>query len=251
MVVTMALRWAIYGTWMGYLWHLELEKWWVRDFGTRGFEHEIFWTRDFLNTNRTNNTNLFGTRGFLTRVFWHTDLTDLTDFAYGTLNTRFFYTRFFWTRITRITRIFFGTRISLISRILSSWCLNTNLTNNTNFIWHTDIIFFAHGSHESHGFWAFGSLWMTTRWVIDSLWLLAYCGYWLVVVIGSLWLLTCYVLNDKSKKMSVSHAKHWQIREICEIRVLKNIRAIRSSCERTAANKDPWDSWDPCASSLK
>ena len=60
------------------------------------------------------------------------------------------------------------------------------------------------------------------------------------MVIGSLWLLTRYVLNDKSKKISVSHAKHWQIREICEIRVQnKNIRAIRSSCERTAANKDP------------
>ena len=256
MVVTMALRWAIYGTWMGYLWHLGLETWWVRDFGTRGFEHEIFFTRDFLNTNRTNNTNLFGTRGFLTWGFWHTDLTDLTDFAYGTLNTRFFYTRFFWTRITRITRIFFGTRISL-SRILCSWCLNTNLTNNTNFIWHTDIIFFAHGSH-SHGFWAFGSLWMTTccgYWlvvVIDLLWLLTRYGYWLIMIIDSLWLLACYVLNDKSKKMSVSHAKHWQIREICEIRVQnKNIRAIRSSCERTAANKDPWDSWDPCASSLK
>ena len=26
---------------------------------------------------------------------------------------------------------------------------------------------------------------------------------------------------------SVSHAKHWQIREICEIRVHKNIRVIR------------------------
>ena len=49
-------------------------------------------------------------------------------------------------------------------------------------------------------------------------------GYWLVVVIGLVWLLTCYVLNDKSKKISVSHAKHWQIREI---RVLKNIRVIR------------------------
>ena len=57
------------------------------------------------------------------------------------------------------------------------------------------------------------------------------------MVIDSLWLLACYVLNDKSKKISVSHAKHWQI---CEIRVQnKNIRAIRSSCERTAANKDP------------
>ena len=51
---------------------------------------------------------------------------------------------------------------------------------------------------------------MTTRWVIDSL-----------------WLLTRYDLNDKSKKISVSHAKHWQIREICEIRVLKIIRVIR------------------------
>ena len=48
------------------------------------------------------------------------------------------------------------------------------------------------------------------------------------MVIGLLWLLTCYVLNDKSKKISVSHAKHWQIREICEIRVRnKNIRVIR------------------------
>ena len=245
MVVTMALRWAIYGTWMGYLWHLGLETWWVRDFGTRGFEHEIFWTRDFLNTNRTNNTNLFGTRGFLTRVFWHTDLTDLTDFAYGTLNTRFFYTRFFWTRITRITRIFFGTRISL-SRILCSWCLNTNLTNNTNFIWHTDLIFLSTRI-------SLISRILSLRLVVNdsSLWLLSRCGYWLIVIIDSLWLLTRYDLNDKSKKISVSHAKHWQIREICEIRVLKNIRAIRSSCERTAANKDPWDSWDPCASSLK
>ena len=67
MVVTMALRCAIYDTWMGYLWHLELVNLMVaRDLGTRGFEHEIFFTRDFLNTNRTNNTNLFGTRGFLT-----------------------------------------------------------------------------------------------------------------------------------------------------------------------------------------
>ena len=76
--------------------------------------------------------------------------------------------------------------------------------------------------------------------VIDLLWLLTCCGYWLVVVIDLLWLLACYVLNDKSKKMSVSHVKHWQIREIREIRVQnKNICAIRSLCERTAANKDP------------
>ena len=96
--------------------------------------------------------------------------------------------------------MFFGTRISQISRILS-----LRLVVNDS-----------------------------------SLWLLACCGYWLIVVIDSLWLLACYVLNDKSKKISVSHAKHWQIREIREIRVRnKYIRAIRSSCERTAANKDP------------
>ena len=63
--------------------------------------------------------------------------------------------------------------------------------------------------------------------VIGLLWLLTCYGCWLVMVIGSLWLLACYVLNDKSKKISVSHAKHWQIREICEIRVLKIIRVIR------------------------
>ena len=33
--------------------------------------------------------------------------------------------------------------------------------------------------------------------------------------------MTRYDFNDKSKKLSVSHAKHWQIREIREIRVLK------------------------------
>ena len=98
MVVTMALRWAIYGTWMGYLWHLELVNLMVaRDLGTRNVTLYFFWTRIiritrmffgtrisqisrilcswclntrfFLNTNFTNKTN----------VFWHTDLTDLTD----------------------------------------------------------------------------------------------------------------------------------------------------------------------------
>ena len=168
---------------------------------------------------------------------------------------------FFWTRIIRITRMFFGTRISQISRILCSWCLNTrfflntNFTNKTNVFWHTDLTDLTDLEPSARCEWqlvtVIGSLWMTARcgcWlvvVIDSLWLLACCGYWLIVVIGLLWLLTCYVLNDKSKKISVSHAKHWQIREICEIRVRnKYIRAIRSSCERTAANKDLWD---PCA----
>ncbi len=112
--------------------------------------------------------------------------------------------------------IFLSTRISLISRILS-----LRLVVNDNLLWLL----------TRCGYWLVV--------VVGSLWLLTCYGYWLVVVIDSLWLLACYVLNDKSKKISVSHAKHWQIREICEIRVLKNIRAIRSSCERTAANKDP------------
>ena len=45
--------------------------------------------------------------------------------------------------------------------------------------------------------------------VVGLLWLLAYCGYWLVMVIGSLWLLTCYVLNDKSKKVKPSKPKKY------------------------------------------
>ena len=159
-----------YGTWMsylwhldGYLWHLGLETWWVRDFGTRGLEHEIFWTRDFLNTNRTNNTNLFG------------------------------------TRISRISRI-------LPTALWTQDFLNTNNTNNTNIILHTDL--------TDLGFLAFGSLWMTTRWVIDLLWLLTCCGYWLVMVIDLLWF-------------------KWQIK-----------KDIREPCEALA---DPWDLWDPCA----
>ena len=50
---------------MGYLWHLELVNLMVaRDLGTRNVTLYFF-----LNTNNSNNTN----------VFWHTDLTDLTD----------------------------------------------------------------------------------------------------------------------------------------------------------------------------
>ena len=161
--------------------------------------------------------------------------------VHGDLNTRFFSHEIFWTRIARITRMFFCT---LEHEIF----LNTNNSNNTNIFWHTDltdrILSLRLVVNDN-------SLWLLTRcgyWlvvVIGLLWLLVRCGYWLVMVIGLLWLLTCYVLNDKSKKISVSHAKHWQIREICVRN--KNIRAIRSSCERTAANKDPWDLWDPCA----
>ena len=159
---------------MSYLWHLdglsmalgigELDGC-TRSWNTKC--HSIF----FLNTNNSNNTN----------VFWHTDLT------HGFFALDVWTRDFFWTRILRITRILFGTRISRISRILS-----LRLVVNDS-----------------------------------SLWLLTRCGYWLIVVIGLLWFLTCYVLNDKSKKISVSHAKHWQIREIREIRVLKK--------------------WEPCA----
>ena len=119
----------------------------------------------------------------------------------------------------------------------SIFFLNTNNSNNTNVFWHTDLTDLTDLEPSARCEWQLVV-------VIDSLWLLTRCGYWLIVVIGLLWLLTCYVLNDKSKKISVSHAKHWQIRE-SEIRVRnKYIRAIRSSCERTAANKDLWD---PCA----
>ena len=143
----------------------------------------------------------------------------------------------------------------------SIFFLNTNNSSNTNVFWHTDLTLSlqkecdADLEPSARCEWQLvvvvDSLWLLTRcgyWlvvVIGLLWLLTHCGCWLIVVIGLLWLLTCYVLNDKSKKISVSHAKHWQIREIREIRVRnKYIRAIRSSCERTAANKDLWD---PCA----
>ena len=132
---------------------------------------------------------------------------------------------FFWTRIIRITRMFFGTWISLFA--LDVWTrdffLNTNFTNKTNVFWHTDLTDLTDLEPSARCEWQLvvvvDSLWLLTRcgyWlvvVIDSLWLLTHCGCWLIVVIGLLWLLTCYVLNDKSKKISVSHAKHWQIRE--------------------------------------
>ena len=112
---------------------------------------------------------------------------------------------FFWTRILRITRILFGTRLS--------------------FFKHTDLTDLTDLEPSARCEWQLvvvvDSLWLLTRcgyWlvvVIGLLWLLTHCGCWLIVVIGLLWLLTCYVLNDKSKKISVSHAKHWQIRDPC------------------------------------
>ena len=101
------------------------------------------------------------------------------------------------------TRIFHANLSrEFFTRIFYEIFLNTNFTNITNIFKHTDIIFLKHTDlTDLTDFWAFGSL----------------CDYWLVV-----WLLTRYDFNDKSKKLSVSHAKHRQIREICEIRVLKN-----------------------------
>ena len=162
----MALGWAIYGTWN---WKNDGYEILVHgDLNTRFFSHEIFWTRIaritrmffctleheiFLNTNNSNNTN----------NFLHMELLERGR-----------------------------TRISLISRILSSWCLNTNLTNNTN-IFCTQISFFKHTDLTD-----LTDLEPSARCerqfvvVIDSLWLLARCGYWLVVVIDLLWLLTRY-----------------------------------------------------------
>lgn len=144
--LSMALGWAIYGTW----------NWWT------------WWLHEIL----THEMSLY----------------------------IFFNTRFFWTRITRITRIFFCTRNFLRGA-------------------HTDL---------THGFWAFGSLWMTARcgcWLV--MWLLTCCGYWLIVVIDSLWLLTrygCWLVVV----IGLLYFK-WQIK-----------KDIREPCEALAE-------WDPCA----
>ena len=134
----MALGWAIYGTWNWW-------TWWLHEI----LEHEMS-LYIFLNTNNSNNTNVF--LHTWTRDFFEHEIrrrpTDRREV------------------ITRITRMFFGTRISQISRILSSWCLNTNFTL-------TD--FEPSARCE----------WQLVV-VVDSLWLLTRCGYWLVVVIDLL-----------------------------------------------------------------
>ena len=154
----MVLGWAIYGTWNWW-------TWWLHEILAHEmslyifFEHEIrrrptdrreviiritrmfFCTLEheiFLNTNNSNNTN----------IFWHTDLT------HG------FFALDVWTRILRITRILFGTRISFF--------LHTDLTNLTDF------------EPSARCEWQLVV-------VIDSLWLLTRYGYWLVVVIDLLW----------------------------------------------------------------
>ena len=63
--------------------------------------------------------------------------------------------------------------------------LNTNRTNDTNFLLHTDLT-------DHTDFLAYGLLLLWDSWIC----------------------------NITQKMTSVSHAKHRQIREICEIRVL-------------------------------
>ena len=156
---------------MSYLWHLdglsmalgigELDGC-TRSWNTKC--HSIF----FLNTNNSNNTN----------VFWHTDFT-LRILCSWCLNTRFF--------------------------------LNTNFTNNTNFIWHTALIFKHTDLTDLTDLEPSARCEWQLVVVVDSLWLLACCGYWLVVVID----LLCF---------------KWQIK-----------KDIREPCEALA------DPWDPCA----
>ncbi len=149
----MALGWAIYGTWNWW-------TWWLHEI----LEHEMS-LYIFLNTNNSNNTN----------VFWHTDLTDLTLCSWC-LNTRFFLnTNFTHEFYLAHGSHFLSTRISRISL--------TDFEPSARCEWQLVVVV--------------DSLWLLTRcgcWlivVIDSLWLLTRCGYWLIVVIDSLWLLAC------------------------------------------------------------
>ena len=137
--------------------------------------------------------------------------------VHGDLNTRFFSHEIFWTRIARITRMFFCT---LEHEIF----LNTNNSNNTNIFWHTDLT-------DLTDFEPSARCERQLVVVIDSLWLLTCCGYWLVMVIDSLWLLTCcgYWLVVVIGLLCFK----WQIK-----------KDVREPCEALA---DPWDLWDPCA----
>ena len=72
----------------------------------------------------------------ITRIYFSTRISRISRILPSALRTRDF-----WTRITRITRIFFSTRISRISRILPS-------ALRTRDFWTRD--FFEHESHESH-----------------------------------------------------------------------------------------------------
>ena len=99
---------------MSYLWHLdglsmalgigELDGC-TRSWNTKC--HSIF----FLNTNNSNNTN----------VFWHTDLTDLTDSLLLMFEHEIFFEHEFYESEFYLAHgsHFLSTRISQISRILS------------------------------------------------------------------------------------------------------------------------------------
>ena len=156
----MALGWAIYGTWNWW-------TWWLHEI----LEHEMS-LYIFLNTNNSNNTNVFlhtWTRDFFEHEIRRrptdrreviTRITRIFFFAHGT--------HFFCTRISRISRIFVrGGALTLEHEIF----LNTNFTR---ILFGTRLSFFKH-TDLTHGFRAFGSLWMTARY-----------GYWLVVVIDLL-----------------------------------------------------------------
>ena len=189
---------------MSYLWHLdglsmalgigELDGC-TRSWNTKC--HSIF----FLNTNNSNNTN----------VFLHTDLT------HGFFALDVWTRDFFWTRIIR-KRIIFGTRLSFFKHTaltdlthgfwaLDVWTrdffLNTNFTNKTNVFWHTDLTL-TDLEPSARCEWQLVT-------VIGSLWLLTHCGYWLVVVID----LLCF---------------KWQIK-----------KDIREPCEALADPWDLWD----------
>ena len=123
-----------------------------------------------------------------------------------------FYTRFFWTRITRIKRIFYFAHGSRI--------LPTALWTRDFF---EHLILFEHESHEirrrptdqreviTRIYLARGSFFFYTHTDLTDLTdLFAY---------GSSWLWDSWTSNEAQKMISVSHAKHWQIRETCEIRV--------------------------------
>ena len=185
---------------------------------------------------------------------------------------------FFLNTNKRITRMFFGTRISQISRILCSWCLNTRFFLNTNF---THEFYLAHGSHflstrislsriliswclntnftnKTNVFWhtdlTLTDLEPSARceWqlvtVIGSLWLLTHCGYWLVVVIDSLWLLArcgCWLIVVIDLLWLLACCGYWLVVVIDLLCFKWQIKKdIREPCEALA---DPWDLWDPCA----
>ena len=120
-------------------------------------------------------------------------------------------------------------------------------------LWHTDLTDLTDFEPSARCEWQLVT-------VIGLLWLLACCGYWLVVVID----LLCFKWQIKKRypwaMRSIGRVR--SVRTVClknESRVPNKIRFIHKirvqknlmfKCERTAANKDPWDPWDPCAKKM-